>query len=591
MALKTLPQVNDLNWGTPLNAHIGQLQDSTNGGINKFEQFSQRPTTLTADDAGKTYLYTQTGNLHQWIGSEWKVLNESIINVKDYGAIGNGVVDDRDAIYFCINLTKNNPNFDTVYVPDGTYKLNIALPFNDLKSLKFIGESKEKTIFVNTNEGTNTFSSYNSVNLVIENVSFLSKNNNCMAIIGCDNCNLINCEFKLYTSGSTGLYIDSSTNGLVKNCKFYSAGKKEGNAMRLSANCSNWKINNNSFRYLENAIITYSSCIIEDNFFDGGFYTAVADFSGTGSFTPTTLTSSSAGFAGLNTSAFIVRAISEVGTGNFVADGTKIKDTSKNFTTLGLYPGDIVYTTNCFAIVKKIEATVIEVEEWLEKSTRLPTIGNSETNYTVYKTFIGRCINGDFNSTTINVTEWWAMNGQTTTPPNGSSFEVCKNKGNYQILCSEGEFAAVVNNNKIFRPYSDGIGMFASSFLITNNHIYFTQDMGMTISPGSNTTPNKAAQGIVSNNLIEHSGANGIYLGYTSGVVVSSNRISDTCFCWVVYPGDAACGIVIEQAKDCLVSNNLISKSISVKMNKGIVQEPNVTNISSVNNLITSPLI
>jgi hypothetical protein len=79
---KQIPTIGDPNWGTPLNAHLSQLQNPTNGGINSFEQFVQRPTTLTTDDTGKTYLYSQTGNIHQWTGTTWKVLNESVINVK-----------------------------------------------------------------------------------------------------------------------------------------------------------------------------------------------------------------------------------------------------------------------------------------------------------------------------------------------------------------------------------------------------------------------------------------------------------------------------------------------------------------------------
>jgi Pectate lyase superfamily protein len=130
MALKTLPQVNDLNWGAPLNAHIGQLQSSVDGGINKFEQFSQRPTNLTADDQGKTYLYTQTGNIHQWTGATWKVLNESVINVKDYGAVGDGVVDDTGAIQAGIDYAAAltfTTNKNKVFVPQGKYKITTTL--------------------------------------------------------------------------------------------------------------------------------------------------------------------------------------------------------------------------------------------------------------------------------------------------------------------------------------------------------------------------------------------------------------------------------------------------------------------------------
>ena len=88
--MPNLPTLGQANWGETLNNFLTQSLDNNNGGgINKFDIFSLRPTTLGADDKGKTYLYTQTGNFHQWTGTEWKVLNESVINVKDYGAVGD----------------------------------------------------------------------------------------------------------------------------------------------------------------------------------------------------------------------------------------------------------------------------------------------------------------------------------------------------------------------------------------------------------------------------------------------------------------------------------------------------------------------
>ena len=75
MPLKRIPTpTQDAgNWGTILNDHLAQTQNPINGAFNSFDQFSARPTNLTADDAGRTYLYTQTGNWHEWSGSEWKV--------------------------------------------------------------------------------------------------------------------------------------------------------------------------------------------------------------------------------------------------------------------------------------------------------------------------------------------------------------------------------------------------------------------------------------------------------------------------------------------------------------------------------------
>jgi Pectate lyase superfamily protein len=139
---KSIPTLGDSNWGTPLNAHISQLQNPTNGAINSFEQFSGRPTTLTADDAGKTYLYTQTGNIHQWNGNTWKVLNESVINVKDYGAVGDGVTDDTLAIQAAVNKCTKNQE---IHIADGTFlSKEIIIPItNDITitgggSVKFV---------------------------------------------------------------------------------------------------------------------------------------------------------------------------------------------------------------------------------------------------------------------------------------------------------------------------------------------------------------------------------------------------------------------------------------------------------------------
>jgi Pectate lyase superfamily protein len=115
---KQIPTIGDPNWGITLNAHLSQLQNPANGGINTFEQFSQRPTNLTADDVGKTYLYTQTGNIHQWNGNGWKVINESVINVKDYGAVGDGVTDDTGAIQSAVNLGKS------CFFPEGRFLAN-----------------------------------------------------------------------------------------------------------------------------------------------------------------------------------------------------------------------------------------------------------------------------------------------------------------------------------------------------------------------------------------------------------------------------------------------------------------------------------
>jgi Pectate lyase superfamily protein len=120
---KSIPTLGSANWGQPLNDHLSQLNDPTNGGINKFDTFSARPTNLTTNDTGKTYLYTQTGNIHQWMGSTWKVLNESHVNVKDFGALGDGAADDKIAFQSAIDFAELNDG-GTVFIPAGNYKIS-----------------------------------------------------------------------------------------------------------------------------------------------------------------------------------------------------------------------------------------------------------------------------------------------------------------------------------------------------------------------------------------------------------------------------------------------------------------------------------
>ncbi len=138
MPLARLPITgSDANtWSDILNRNITQTNSALNGAFNSFDQFSQRPTNLTADDVGKTFLYTQTGNWHEWSGTEWKVQNKSFMNVKDYGAVGDGVADDTVAIQNCLN-DQTYPQAYTLFFPDGSYAVSSLYTSVSEKILNF----------------------------------------------------------------------------------------------------------------------------------------------------------------------------------------------------------------------------------------------------------------------------------------------------------------------------------------------------------------------------------------------------------------------------------------------------------------------
>src|SRR5262245_52866225 len=60
----------------------------------------------------------------------------SLVNVKDFGAVGNGVADDTAAIQAAIDFAANNKR-STIYMPSGDYKITSSLyldPPNNLRS-------------------------------------------------------------------------------------------------------------------------------------------------------------------------------------------------------------------------------------------------------------------------------------------------------------------------------------------------------------------------------------------------------------------------------------------------------------------------
>ena len=68
---KPVPSTGQINWGTPLNAHLSQLNEPSTGGINFAPE---PPTGLGAGDEGYTYVNTTFREIQRWNGSEFEVL-------------------------------------------------------------------------------------------------------------------------------------------------------------------------------------------------------------------------------------------------------------------------------------------------------------------------------------------------------------------------------------------------------------------------------------------------------------------------------------------------------------------------------------
>ena len=82
------------------------------------------------------------------------------VSVKDFGAVGNGVVDDTAAIQACVNAAKNGTN-KNIYIPAGTYLIShvdmIGLAYSNLT---FIGEGMPTFVFKLPPGGRQTIPGY-----------------------------------------------------------------------------------------------------------------------------------------------------------------------------------------------------------------------------------------------------------------------------------------------------------------------------------------------------------------------------------------------------------------------------------------------
>lgn len=148
--------------------------------LKSFDKAANKPA-LTASNTGAIYVNEETGTLFKWLGSTWVPLDGDVCNVRDYGAIGNGIADDAFAIQQCID--KGN----TVYIPAGEYFCGSTLTVTknnttitgDYGSSVLIG-SAGKSLLVATGTRTTTGTISQKVaayidNITLENLVFRSK--------------------------------------------------------------------------------------------------------------------------------------------------------------------------------------------------------------------------------------------------------------------------------------------------------------------------------------------------------------------------------------------------------------------------------
>jgi len=133
--------------------------------------------TLTAGDKGMMVYDTTLTTLCIWTGAAWEFMADSstaIVNVKDFGAKGNGVTDDTAAIQAAIDYAYTS-GCQFVRVPTGTYIITIPLYLwgavhywqTDI-GITLVGDGQNGSIIKKTtNAGTGDGSAFAGIDAVI----------------------------------------------------------------------------------------------------------------------------------------------------------------------------------------------------------------------------------------------------------------------------------------------------------------------------------------------------------------------------------------------------------------------------------------
>jgi hypothetical protein len=108
--------IGSLNWGTPLNSILVQLDTNTSSVLSSSLQAANNLSDLTNVPAARTNLGITAGS----------VVGGNNFNVKDYGALGNGVQDDTSFITAAFTAASAVPG-SSVFMPPGTYSISSPL--------------------------------------------------------------------------------------------------------------------------------------------------------------------------------------------------------------------------------------------------------------------------------------------------------------------------------------------------------------------------------------------------------------------------------------------------------------------------------
>lgn len=470
-------------------------------------------------------------------------LPSNFINVKNYGALGDGSTDDSAAIATAkAALSAAN---GTLYFPPGTYRIGGSGILTNFRNGTVVRGAGANATTIKAADAYTGWMMQGGGTLrggfVFEDITFDGNNTTAgvYAMSGVLNdditfrrCRVQNASRFISAQGVTAL--------TVEDCWVHGGAVTSRTAIAMSGGCRNVYVRRSQFLYWQNGITadtgnnnnpdeqSVENIVIEDCFFDGAwqYYPSVYSNSGdsityassasSATLTDTEATFTEEGFAEGDT----IRALEVARSGSLTTcTRTRLTDTGATFVTEGVMEGDIVRCGDLWAIVSGVESeTALSLEGWLDDwMPAFPPAASSE--YAAYRVVLGQLTLSGLTDTQATVTRWFRPNGDAVlTPEAGSLYEVCGHPNYCAIHFEYGAKNCVIARNTILRSWSDQISYYGNRGKIEDNIVKYGMDVGITI----NGSPNDGYNSIRRNTLI-HNGSQNIWIGTSKDNVVSHN--------------------------------------------------------------------
>lgn len=494
------------------------------------------------------------------------------LDVRDFGARGDGVHDDRASIEAAQAALP--PEGGTLFFPEGVYSVGEAPIVLRRSGLRLEGQGRRSVLrkiraggpLLATSpahpglrdlrvRGLRFEVDLGAERTAVEIAIQLGHGMREVAIEDCEFWDLR--DYALLLRGVDGVVVDG--------CRFDSPGAARGTGIQIGGNPRRVLVRGSSFRFLRRGFVVSANphrgeiaedVVVEGNHFDLGWWSIAAIAAGEGPsvrYTESGLSDSAARFDALGLVSakgglqHDVRAmpVRRRGAGRYA--GTVLEDAGADFVASGVRPGEIVRTASAFGLVEQVEAPGrLRVEEWLSRSSYLPIAAPPDgTPYTLYGIYLGR---GAYAGGTIFAVRRWAgwfdLDGNRVVPSPGTRYEILVERPDYPCHAEGGTRRIAVRDNVFLRGWSDQISLFGNEAAVTGNRVAGGQDMGITVHGRRN---------LVARNQVRHQGAAGIWAAVEESAI-EDNIVTDSQ--WVNAQAASLSDITLRHARDTVVARN-----------------------------------